>query len=102
MHYHMGLLHGEVELFHETAQLKRRCHFIEGKKHGVDTIYSSDGTVLDEGLYHMGMPTGLHTRWYKNGQIKELLTYYSATSVDKKQWDEKGHPIIGEHVEPFM
>lgn len=46
-----GRFHGEVVLFWPNGQMKRRCHFKNGMRVGVDQMWNDEGKLLDEQEY---------------------------------------------------
>lgn len=49
-----GRLHGEILLYWPNGQLKRKCHFDRGVRHGTDQIWNMEGKLVDEDLYEQG------------------------------------------------
>lgn len=54
--YKQGRLHGEIILYWPNGKLKRRCHFVHGVRHGIDEMWSKEGTLLDLEEYAFGKP----------------------------------------------
>lgn len=88
--YLRGRLEGEVLLYWPNGQLKRRCPFVKGARHGLDEMWSEEGVLLDEGRYEMGKPINVHRRFNQKGALIEEIEYLEGTRFNVHQWDEKG------------
>ncbi len=89
--YKEGLLDGEVVLYFPSSKLKRRCFYKSGMKSGIDTIYSEEGIVLDEGDFIEGLPVGIHRRRFLSGNLKEEKKYHTPKKNERWEWDDFGH-----------
>lgn len=49
-----GVLHGEALLYWPNGQLKRKCQFVQGTRHGTDQMWSEEGVLVDEARYERG------------------------------------------------
>jgi antitoxin component YwqK of YwqJK toxin-antitoxin module len=43
-----GVLHGDTQLFWPNSQVKRSCSFVQGKRRGLDQIWSASEQLLSE------------------------------------------------------
>ncbi len=88
--YQEGRLQGEVLLYWPNGQLKRRCTFEKGARHGLDQMWSAGEVLLDEGHYAHGKPVGLHRRFSKKGALIEEIEYLDGARFNLRRWDESG------------
>ena len=88
--YKQGRLSGESILYWPNGKLKRRCHFVKGIRDGFDQMMSEDGILLDEGIYTLGKPTGVHRRFNHKGSLIEEIEYLEEPRFNLKNWDDEG------------
>lgn len=81
---------GESLLYWPNGQLKRKCSFQKGKRHGFDQMWSEEGVLLDEGRYECGKPIGVHRRFNKQGALIEEIEYLDGSRFNLRSWDEAG------------
>jgi antitoxin component YwqK of YwqJK toxin-antitoxin module len=53
--YKDGKLHGEISLYWPNGKLKRKCHFCDGLRHGLDQMWSIHGDLVDQDDYEYGV-----------------------------------------------
>jgi antitoxin component YwqK of YwqJK toxin-antitoxin module len=90
--YQKGILHGVVRLFWQGGKLKRECSYHLGLKQGKEQILSSDGVILDEGVFLEGKPMGIHFRRYSNGKVKEEKRHLDQGKIERLLWTQEGKP----------
>lgn len=90
MEYRGGKLEGDVELFWPDGSPKRVVSFKDHKRHGWDQIWNDQGVLVDEGEFSKGEPIGTHTRRFKNGMVREEITYHTPKKTDRRYYDESG------------
>lgn len=83
-------MQGESILYWPNGKMKRRCHFSNGVRHGLDEMWSEEGILLDEGQYEIGKPVGFHRRFSKTGVLLEEIEYLDAGRFNLREWDEQG------------
>jgi len=83
-------MQGESILYWPDGKMKRRCHFINGVRHGLDEMWSEEGVLLDQGCYESGKPVGFHRRFSKQGTLIEEIEYLDAGRFNLREWDEQG------------
>ncbi len=98
--YQMGKLDGKACYYYPNGSLQREVTLKEGKKHGWEKIFDREGTLLDEGEYHIGVPIGIHRRWHRDGKVAEVREYQADGSWNKKIWDEEGTLQLEEELLP--
>lgn len=84
------MLDGEVELRWPNGQLKRKCSFQRGIRHGWDRMWSEEGILLDEGRYVANKPVDVHRRYSEKGQLIEEIEYLDVARFNLRRWDETG------------
>ena len=99
-----GLLLGGREYGISTASYAGtkawETNWKEGKKHGLETHFYSDGTKELETSYKDGKEHGLETAYYKNGERMYELTYENGTMHGHhRAWAGDGRLI---HQENFL
>jgi antitoxin component YwqK of YwqJK toxin-antitoxin module len=92
--YAMGRLHGPSLLYWPNGVLKRRCHFTNGMRDGLDQMWNVDGALLDEGTYQMGKAVGVHLRFHPTGTLVEEIEYLEAPRFNLRQWDDLGELCV--------
>ena len=58
-----------------TKSLSHRVEYIEGKQHGKEQSYYSDGNTAEEIVWENGVKNGHWIQHFKNGQLKLTATY---------------------------
>ena len=46
-----GKLHGTIEVFHRTSEVKSRGEYVNGKKEGLFQFFNQSGSLTQEGTY---------------------------------------------------
>lgn len=77
-------------LYWPNGNMKRKCHFVKGIRHGMDQIWNVHGQLVDEGSYEMAKPVGFHRRWNDQGALIEEIEYLEGTRFNLRQWDDQG------------
>ena len=88
--YFNGRLHVEAVLYWPNGKIKRKSHFQNGIREGLDQMWSEEGQLVDEGSYEKGKPVGVHRRWSSKGDLIEEIGYIDAIRFNFRQWDELG------------
>lgn len=88
--YRAGKLDGESVLYWSNGNLKRKCAFFQGARHGLDQMWTEEGILADEGRYEMGKPVGAHRRFNKKGALIEEIVYLDTSRFNLRAWDEHG------------
>jgi len=83
-------LHGEVLLYWPNGKIKRKCHFKNGARNGIDQMWNDSGILVDEGSYEMGSAVGTHRRYSQKGSLIEEITYLVSPRFTITGWDEQG------------
>lgn len=83
-----GKLHGESILYWPNGKLKRKCHFENGVRHGLDQMWDAEGNLADEGCYERGKPIGIHRRFRKT--LIEEIEYLGDSRFNLREWNENG------------
>lgn len=77
-------------LYWPNGNVKRKCHFKQGLRHGTDQMWAENGTLVDEGSYENGKAIGVHRRWSK-GKLIEEIEYLESPRFNIRNWDEEGN-----------
>lgn len=88
--YQNGKREGETILYWPNGRLKRKCHFVQGVRHGLDQMWNEEGILVDEGSYERGKAIDIHCRYGKLGNKIEEIEYLDAHRFNIRQWGEQG------------
>jgi antitoxin component YwqK of YwqJK toxin-antitoxin module len=81
--------------FHENGQLEYEAKYNEnGKEQGKVRYFYPHGQVEFEYTSTNGIPSGKATRYYENGDVKEIIEYASDGSVAKSDQKEMVNPAV--------
>lgn len=72
-----GIKHGEYLLFARNGNLLKRSYYENNKLHGLETIYTPDGTVMDTLTYAHGKKEGTYKKYYPNGHVEIEAQFYN-------------------------
>lgn len=84
-----------LKRYHENGKLEYEADYnTEGKEEGTVKYYFPNGQ--EEFVYSArnGVPSGKATRYYENGDIKEIIYYAADGSVEKSEQREMVRPVI--------
>jgi len=84
------ILDGEITLYWPNGNLKRKCSFVKGVRHGIDQMFNEKGMLVDEGAYEMGAPTKEHRRFNHKGDLIEKIEYLEDGRFNVERWDDEG------------
>ncbi|MDX1629237.1 MAG: TonB family protein [Fulvivirga sp.] len=66
----------EITLYYLNGSKYLKGHYTkDDSKHGLFTFYYQNGQKMKAGRYKNGTETGKWTSWYRNGQLKDEITY---------------------------
>ena len=78
-----------VVLDHDTMFLKKDMHKISG------IVYNKHGDI---GTFFQGLREGLHKEWFRNGNIKDEITFKNGMKNGEfRYWDDKGQLLKEGH-----
>jgi len=81
--------------YHENGVVEYNANFNEsGQEHGVVEYFYSNGQLEFEYDSRDGIPTGRATRFYENGDIKEIIFYGADGSVETSELKEMENPEV--------
>ena len=89
----------DVVTEHDTVYLKITMNKITG------VVYNKHGDI---GKYIVGLKDGLHREWFRNGNLKDEITYLNGyKNGEFKYWDDKGQLLkkgqyINDSLEGFI
>ena len=66
----------------------------EGLRDGKFTAWYPDGKLWYEGFERLGKPESTLTYWHPNGKLKSQALFRDGIQLDRKDYDEEGHPIL--------
>jgi len=89
-----GKFSGGLERFYETGVTSFKGSYNDdGQEEGAIKYYYANGQVEFEYNAVNGVPTGTATRYYENGDVKEVITYGADGKPIKKEFKEPVNPI---------
>ncbi len=74
--------------------------FYQGKPHGYQQRSFQDGSMASEILFDKGILSGIRSKWWKNGHIREEEYWSEGEFKGRRLWDEEGRLIREEIVPP--
>lgn len=84
-----------LKRFHENGVLEYEADFNDsGKEQGVVKYYYPNGQEEFVFESQNGIPTGKATRYYENGDIKEIIYYSADGSIERSEQREMKNPIV--------
>jgi len=90
-HYVDGKRHGLLTIWLKTGQMKSRRLYVSGKKHGLEETWSKTGQKLSETNYDADQKHGEEMLWYPNGKKASHGTYVKGRPDGEwAQWHENG------------
>ena len=104
-HYHFSYAQNRHEedwvvLDHDTMFLKKDMHKISG------IVYNKHGDI---GIFFQGLREGLHKEWFRNGNIKDEITFKNGMKNGEfRYWDDKGQllkrrvPYLNDSLDGFI
>ncbi|MEK9772562.1 MAG: hypothetical protein VW576_03250 [Opitutae bacterium] len=72
--------------------------FLEGQPHGLQARRNEDGSLAMEAIFDHGVLTGIKTRWWPSGLVKEEEYWDDGTYKGRCMWDESGRMVKEERV----
>ena len=73
-----------------NGEFKHRKHYLDGKKHGIDTHFDKQGTITRQVAFYRGEKR--LCRYYKNGVLRVEETFDNSGHVVNRQcWDANGN-----------
>jgi hypothetical protein len=88
--YRDGKREGLQTLWTDYGQKRRETTYRDGKREGLQTEWYDNGKKKEEATYRDGKNEGLYTWWYPNGQKKWEATYLNDTETSVTAWGENG------------
>ena len=61
--------------FDHISQVRRKIHYLQGKRHGKYIKYHPNGVIQHERMYHSGLLNGEFTAYHDNGQLFWQVLY---------------------------
>ena len=84
-----------LKRFHENGVLEYEANFNDiGKEQGVVKYYYPNGQEEFVFESQNGIPTGKASRYYENGDVKEIIYYSADGSVERSEQREMKNPIV--------
>lgn len=70
-----GKLHGVQRDWHSNGQLYYETNYLNGRRHGLERYWYANGRLHYETNYLNGKKCGLQREWYSDGQQKRVWNY---------------------------
>ena len=72
-------------------QVRRKIHYLQGKRHGLYKRYHLNGIVQEERMYHSGLLNGESKAYHDNGQLFWKVLYVDGKKQGfKKRYNKEG------------
>ncbi len=72
--------------------------FLNGQPHGQQIRRNDDGTIAMEAFFEYGILSGIKTKWWPNGLIKEEEYWQNGNYKGRCIWDDHGRLVKKERV----
>lgn len=93
--YYKGKLFTGVEKWYrENGELGTTTEYINGIPDGLMTGWYPNGNKRSEKAYKKGCVEGKSIQWYENGMKKIEKEIYDGKEVRMREWDEQGNLIV--------
>jgi antitoxin component YwqK of YwqJK toxin-antitoxin module len=84
-----GQYQDSLKRYNEFGQLEYEANYNEsGKEQGKVRFYYPDGKIEFEYYSQNGVPTGNATRYYENGEVKQIIEFGTDGSINKSETKE--------------
>jgi len=84
---------GKAVFCNSEEQILSESIFYHGLPHGPQRTYFSNGVKSSETVYDNGIMSGVHSKWWSNGKIKEEKYWSGGHYFGEKSWDDAGRLI---------
>lgn len=93
-----GAFSGTVVNLDENKVALLEASFLQGQPHGAQLRRNKKGAVVMEALMNRGILTGVKTKWWDNGTVKEEEYWENGSYMGRSVWDEQGRLIKEERA----
>ena len=98
-----GFPSGVWKEWYETGEKKAEYSFLNGKEHGIRSVWHQNGSLGEQGSMQFGMQEGDWKIWYENGQLQAQTTYTKGIENGTRiQWNNAGQKISEAEVQGGM
>ena len=94
MVYKNGKKHGVERQYYTDGQLWVETTYNNGDKNGLNKRWYKNGELALECTYHKNTIHGNYQKWYDNGQLWEKSTYQNAKLISQNKWYKDGKPAL--------
>ena len=84
---------GKVVEYHKGGKKKSESIFYRGVPHGPQRTFYQNKIKSSEIIYDLGIMSGVHSKWWSNGKIKEEEYWSGGEYFGGKTWDGTGRLI---------
>lgn len=92
--YVNGIKHGTETVYYDDGTVHTKCTYVDGKEHGLYTEYYKSGNIMKEFMYVNGEKEGVYIVKYDNGNMQTQCTHVNGIlQGDYKQYSEDGQLI---------
>lgn len=84
---------GKAVLYNSEKQILSESIFHHGLPHGPQRTYFSNTIKSSETIYDEGVMSGIHSKWWSNGKLKEEEYWSQGNYFGGKSWDDAGRLI---------
>jgi antitoxin component YwqK of YwqJK toxin-antitoxin module len=88
-----GPFSGTVVNLDENRVALLEASFLQGQPHGVQLRRNKNGGIIMEALMNRGILTGVKTKWWDNGSVKEEEYWGNGSYKGRSVWDEQGRLV---------
>ena len=79
--YVNGKIHGLQRNWYSNGQIFEEVNYVNGKIHGLQRNWYSNGQIFEEVNYVNGKIHGLYRYWHSNGQLSEEVNYVNGQII---------------------
>ncbi len=97
-HYVDGKLHGWQKMWHSNGRIHGRAYFEKGIPQGEFIMMDAHGNLMKKATYIDGQRQGIEKIWHDNGRLKELNMWLSGKRHgEQKEWWSNGQIWTQKH-----
>jgi antitoxin component YwqK of YwqJK toxin-antitoxin module len=94
MHFQKGKRHGINKIFYSDGTLRIEVNYINDKKEGPEKYYFSTGKLASEVTFINGQKEGLQKEYNEDGTLNNDVMYKHGYKEGEKRWYDKNGKII--------
>ncbi len=87
---------------HSNGSVRYKIPYVNGKRHGVQTLWYDDGRKWSQSWWNKGNNHGMYTYWSPLG-VKQIEAYYlHGQQPARIQWSARGYVVLQDPPSPYQ